>query len=67
MAVYRCAECDTWKDDDYFPCEAHPQNPSSELICPACMVELDITTAEFNKDQLDFIKLQENLDDNEAE
>ena len=40
MATYRCEQCDTWKDDDWFPCEQHP-NYENEQICPECKVELD--------------------------
>jgi len=40
MAMYMCAECDSWLDDDYYPCQEHPTS-KTELICPDCLLELE--------------------------
>ena len=36
MAIYYCAECDNYIDNDWFPCEEY----KGELICPDCALEL---------------------------
>ena len=60
MAIFRCEECDTWKDNDRFPCEQHPKY-SNALICPECLIEMEDTPqvrqkGQFTQAQLDIIK-----------
>ena len=38
MAIYRCAICDNFVDDDWHPCTEYGDN---ELICPTCAEEQD--------------------------
>ena len=69
MAVYRCEECDTWKDNDYHPCEQHPTH-ENELICPACMVEMPekkFNTPETEQWMRDTIKKMEAYVDGDEE
>ena len=68
MAIYRCGECDHWRDDDHFPCEEHPKH-DNELICPDCVAELPDTPeirqkGQFTAEQLEIIKkLEEESED----
>ena len=70
MATYYCYECDTHKNDDYFPCEVHPKY-DTELVCPDCMMELQEEdtpqvrqNGRFTSDQLAIIKqLEAEADD----
>ncbi len=46
MAVYYCAECDSYKDGDYDPCGTHPES-DTETICEDCAWEIN----EFNREK----------------
>jgi hypothetical protein len=66
VAVYMCCVCDSFVDNDYFPCEEH--SSVEGLVCPDCFVELpeEPELRVFTKDQQAFIKKMENEDDSET-
>lgn len=39
MALYRCAECDTFKDGDYHVCTEDPRD-NTQLLCEDCAAEI---------------------------
>jgi hypothetical protein len=40
LSVYYCQECDSYKDNDWFPCEEDPRNPG-ELVCEDCLMDIE--------------------------
>lgn len=66
MSIYQCqGPCEKWRDNDWFPME----ELDGKLVCPECAAEMEESPRqqEFNRDQLDLIKLMESQDDSEEE
>jgi len=45
MAVYFCAWCDRYVDDDWYPCE----EIDGELVCPRCVEEKETPDEEIHR------------------
>ena len=41
MAIYRCPECEQFIDDDWHPGDTTEQYGDTELVCPACVEDLE--------------------------
>lgn len=52
MAIYLCYECDNFIDNDWFPCEEHPDK-EGELLCPSCYEEIEEEPSVFLSKQAD--------------